>query len=70
MLAEFLKRELAMDEVVFVENQASGRFLRGRKQGKPWELLVISSGHIWMRRPGERSWTTTQIYVPDRIYWR
>lgn len=66
-LAEWLRKELSMEAVSFVEKHSHGRFLRGIVQGRQIELLVTTSGHVWVRQAGEPSWKTTGVYVPDRV---
>lgn len=66
-LADWLKRELKMDAVSFVEKHSHGHLFKAMFQGREVELLVVSSGHVWVKKPDERSWSTTGVYVPDRV---
>lgn len=66
-LVEWIRHELHLHDVVYLEKQLHGHLLSGNAQGRPLELLVVSSGHVWVKRPAERSWSTTGIYVPDRV---
>ncbi|MFR9707891.1 hypothetical protein ACL02P_00415 [Paenibacillus sp. MB22_1] len=66
-LADWLKRELKLDTVRIVERQTHGHLLIGNVQGRDIDLLVISSGHVWVKHPAARSWSTTGIYVPERV---
>lgn len=63
----WLKREFQMDTVSFVEKQSHGHFLRGTVRESKFEFLVVASGHVWIRKAGNRSWKTTATYAPDRI---
>lgn len=66
-LVEWLKREMKLDAVAYPEKHSHGHLLKGNVQGKELDLLVVSSGHLWVKPPTARSWSTTGIYVPDRI---
>ncbi len=66
-LVEWLKREMRMESVSYVENHTHGHLLKGELQGKQVEILVTSSRHVWVKKPTERSWTTTGVYVPERV---
>lgn len=66
-LADWLKRELKLDSASYVEHHSHGHLLKGSVQGRDVDLLVVSSGHVWIKKPQEHSWSTTKIYVPDRI---
>ncbi|MFC0213828.1 hypothetical protein ACFFK0_15465 [Paenibacillus chartarius] len=66
-LAEWLKRELKLESVLFVEKHSHGHLLKGAAQEREVDLLVVSSGHVWLKQPSERSWRTTGVYVPDRV---
>ncbi|MEB3102863.1 hypothetical protein [Ferviditalea candida] len=66
-LADWLKREMKLEFVSFVEKHSHGHLLRGTVLGREVELLIVSSGHVWVKQPNERSWRTTGVYVPDRV---
>ena len=65
-LADWLKQAFKMDAVTFVEKHSHGHLCIGNVQELKVEFLVVTSGHVWKRSPGERSWSTTSVYVPDR----
>ncbi|MBB6732779.1 hypothetical protein [Cohnella zeiphila] len=66
-LVAWIQHELHLHAVVYQEKHSHGHLLRGNSEGKTLELLVVSSGHVWVKKPAERSWNTTGIYVPDRV---
>lgn len=66
-LVEWLKREMNMDSVSYVEHHAHGHLLKAEVQGRKMDVLVISSRHVWVKKPFERSWSTTGVYAPERV---
>lgn len=66
-LADWLKGELKLASVSFMGKHSHGHLLKGAVQEKEVELLVVSSGHVWIKQSGERSWRTTGVYAPDRV---
>ncbi|MBW4081289.1 hypothetical protein [Paenibacillus sp. S150] len=66
-LEDWLKRELKLDSVSYVEHHSHGHLLKGKVQGRDVDLLVVSSGHVWRKKPSEQSWSTTGVYAPERV---